>query len=106
MIYYFKHNTEANSSSTYLDYVASRAVDGNFSQHETHCFHSDVRDYITEAWLRIDLEQVYHITSVKFWYRNDSEYILIFYQKFESIILFNFKVTKIQFSHDVKYSIH
>lgn len=64
--------TIAVGSSTYQDYVASRAVDGNTGQDASRCFHSDNRRDITEAWLRIDLGGVYSVKSVKFWLRNDS----------------------------------
>nr|XP_034318105.1 uncharacterized protein LOC105321088 [Crassostrea gigas] len=38
------------------------------------CFHSDVRNNITVAWLRIDLGRVFSVNSVKFWYRSDEIY--------------------------------
>lgn len=67
-------NSIAVSSSTFPSYVASRAVDGNTDQNVSRCFHSDVKDYIKEAWLRIDLGEVYSVQSVKIWYRGDSRY--------------------------------
>lgn len=67
-------NTKAVSSSTYPDYVASRAVDGNTDQNVTSCSHTHNWGSITEAWLRIDLGTVYSVKSVKFWYRGDSKY--------------------------------
>ncbi|XP_065938709.1 receptor-type tyrosine-protein phosphatase alpha isoform X2 [Magallana gigas] len=66
--------TVAISSTTYSKpkaHKASRAVDGNTDQDISRCFHSDVRSDITEAWLRIDLGEVYSVKSVKFWYRRD-----------------------------------
>ncbi|XP_065939417.1 receptor-type tyrosine-protein phosphatase epsilon isoform X2 [Magallana gigas] len=67
--------TQANSSlihgfgGTY-PYWPNRTVDGNFSQTYTACLHTAVSD-VTEAWLRIDLQYVRSIKSVKFWYRGD-----------------------------------
>uniref|UniRef100_K1QG63 protein-tyrosine-phosphatase n=1 Tax=Magallana gigas TaxID=29159 RepID=K1QG63_MAGGI len=63
--------TIAVGSSTYGNYVASLAVDGNTDQDVSRCFHSDVRTDIKEAWLRIDLGGVHSVKSVKFWYRGD-----------------------------------
>lgn len=70
------NKTVAVGSSTFRDYVASRAVDGNTDQQVSRCFHSDDRRGITEAWLRIDLGGLYSVKSVKFWYRSDSKYHL------------------------------
>lgn len=64
-------------SSTYEKYFALQAVDGDFDQSVSRCFHSDVKTDITEAWLRIDLGGVYSVKSVKFWYRDDSKHHLI-----------------------------
>lgn len=72
----FNNETIAVGSSTYGNYVASRAVDGNTDQDVSRCFHSDDRKDIKEAWLRIDLGGVYSVKSVKFWYRGDSKYHL------------------------------
>lgn len=66
--------TIAESSSTYNDYVASRAVDGISDQNVSRCFHSNVRKDITEAWLRIDLRRLYSVKSVKLWFRGDSKH--------------------------------
>ena len=66
--------TEAASSSTYADYQASRAVDGDVRQHASFCSHTDIRHGITEAWLRIDLKKIFNIALVKIWYRNDIKY--------------------------------
>lgn len=68
----------AVSSSTYRDYVASRTVDGNTNQNHKNCSHTDVRNNITQAWLRIDLGRVYSVKSVKLWNRGDSKYHLFF----------------------------
>ena len=65
--------TIANSSSTYTGYPASRAVDGNVSQHVSRCSHTNDRYGIKEAWLRVDLMKTFSIKSVKIWYRNDSK---------------------------------
>ena len=61
----------ATSSSTYTNYIASRAVDGDVSQAVSRCSHTDSRFDITEAWLHVDLKKKYSIKSVKFWNRND-----------------------------------
>lgn len=74
--------TEADSSKTHVSsfpsgpypYWPNRTVDGNFSQVIRACLHTAVSG-VTEAWLRIDLQTVKSIKSVKFWYRNDSKYI-------------------------------
>nr|XP_034318098.1 uncharacterized protein LOC105317649 [Crassostrea gigas] len=52
----------------------SYAVDGNFNQSISHCFHSDVNDTIKDAWLRVDLGRVFSVSSVKLWYRSDGEF--------------------------------
>uniref|UniRef100_K1PXV5 Multiple epidermal growth factor-like domains 10 n=1 Tax=Magallana gigas TaxID=29159 RepID=K1PXV5_MAGGI len=59
-----------NSGGVY-PYWPNRTVDGNFSQNARACLHTAVSSGITEAWLRIDLQAVRSIKSVKFWYRND-----------------------------------
>lgn len=70
--------TQAESSSMHnsggvYPYWPNRTVDGNFSQNVRACLHTAVSSGITEAWLRIDLQAVRSIKSVKFWYRNDSK---------------------------------
>eukprot|EP00105_Crassostrea_gigas_P019607 XP_011438156.1 PREDICTED: multiple epidermal growth factor-like domains protein 11 [Crassostrea gigas] len=70
--------TEADSSKTHVSIIHSkpypywpnRTVDGNFSQKIKSCLHT-ADSGVTEAWLRIDLQTVRSIKSVKFWYRND-----------------------------------
>nr|XP_022312496.1 uncharacterized protein LOC111117633 [Crassostrea virginica] len=64
-------NTTVSTSSTYSDYSASRAVDGNFDQHSSNCSHTNSISGITEAWLRVDLKETYSIKSVKFYYRSN-----------------------------------
>lgn len=71
--------TEADSSPIHnsggvYPYWPNRTVDGNFSQNIRACLHTAVSG-VTEAWLRIDLQTVRSIKSVKFWYRNDSKCI-------------------------------
>lgn len=61
-----------NSGGTY-PYWPNRTVDGNFSQFIRACLHTAVTG-VTEAWLRIDLQSIRSLKSVKFWYRNDSTY--------------------------------
>ncbi|XP_052692559.1 multiple epidermal growth factor-like domains protein 10 [Crassostrea angulata] len=71
--------TEAESSKTHVSnlssglypYFSNRTVDGNFSQKILACLHTADESGIREAWLRIDLQIVRSIKSVKFWYRND-----------------------------------
>ena len=58
--------TEAASSSTYTDYQASGAVDGDVRQHFPFCSHTDIRPGITDAWLRIDLKKIFNLALVKF----------------------------------------
>lgn len=75
--------TEADSSPVHVSIIDSvpypywpnRTVDGNFSQNIRACLHTAALTSISEAWLRIDLKTVRSIKYVKFWYRNDSEYI-------------------------------
>nr|XP_034322282.1 uncharacterized protein LOC105327342 isoform X2 [Crassostrea gigas] len=70
--------TEADSSPIHVSklksglypYWPNKTVDGNFSQGILACLHTAVSG-VTEAWLRIDLQTVKSIKSVKFWYRND-----------------------------------
>lgn len=71
--------TEADSSPIHISggvypYWPNRTVDGNFSQGILACLHTAVSG-VTEAWLRIDLQTLRSIKSVKFWYRNDSKYL-------------------------------
>lgn len=67
--------TQADSSSVY-DFEGTyycwpnRTVDGNFNQNIRNCLHTATTD-VTEAWLRIDLQRMRSVKSVKFWYRND-----------------------------------
>lgn len=70
--------TQADSSPIHVSggtypYWPNRTVDGNFSQNVRACLVTAVSG-VTEAWLRIDLQYVRSIKSVKFYYRNDSEY--------------------------------
>lgn len=72
--------TEAASSKIHVSqlesgpypYWPNRTVDGNFSQTILACLHTAASG-VTEAWLRIDLQTVRSIKSVKFWYRDDSK---------------------------------
>lgn len=58
----------ATLSTTYQDFDASRAVDGNFIQNVFSCSHTDIASTIKEAWLQIDLKRIYSIKYVKFVY--------------------------------------
>lgn len=60
--------TQATTSSTYADHVASRTVDGDIDQDISRCSHTNDLAHISEAWLRISLGKVYSIKSVKLWY--------------------------------------
>eukprot|EP00105_Crassostrea_gigas_P015664 XP_011432729.2 PREDICTED: multiple epidermal growth factor-like domains protein 10 [Crassostrea gigas] len=67
--------TQADSSPIHVSggiypYWPNRTVDANFSQTVTACLHTALSG-VTEAWLRIDLQYVRSIKSVKFYYRND-----------------------------------
>ena len=64
--------TKVTLSSTLKDLPASNAVDGNFSKDISSCSHTDVNKNQKEAWLFIDLQIMFSIKSVKFWY---SEYL-------------------------------
>ena len=67
--------TTANQSSTYYNYTADRAVDGEpsrLSLLSESCSHTDTSQ--KEAWMTIDLGRVYNVKHVKFWYRNDREF--------------------------------
>lgn len=74
--------THADSSPVHVSqlpsgpypYWPNRTVDGNFSQSIRACLHTAAQTSISEAWLRIDLQTVKSMKSVKFWYRNDSKY--------------------------------
>lgn len=69
--------TQADSSPIHVSgtypYWPNRTVDGDFSQTVRACLHTAITG-VTEAWLRIDLQYVRSIKSVKFYYRNDSKY--------------------------------
>nr|XP_022312542.1 protein draper-like isoform X1 [Crassostrea virginica] len=63
--------TRVGSSSVYQSNKASLANDGDFTQNIQRCSHTDDKPNIKEAWLRLDLGDVFSMKSVKFWYRND-----------------------------------
>jgi hypothetical protein len=68
--------TQAVSSSVFLYYgwrgYPNMTVDGNKKQDNyTYCMHT--ANGQTEAWLRVDLGDIYNLKSVKIWYRNDSK---------------------------------
>lgn len=66
--------TQASSSPIHNSYWPNRTVDGNTSQDIRACLHTALNN-VKVAWLRIDLQRVISLKSVKFWYRNDSGYI-------------------------------
>lgn len=87
--------TQADSSPIHVSggiypYWPNRTVDANFSQTVTACLHTALSG-VTEAWLRIDLQYVRSIKSVKFYYRNDSKYNIKV--NFNGIFLFFFSLS-------------
>lgn len=66
--------TTASQSSTYSSFSADRTIDGNpdiLGMRNGSCSHTG--SYQTKAWLRINLDKVYNVKEVRFWYRNDSK---------------------------------
>ncbi|XP_062603233.1 multiple epidermal growth factor-like domains protein 10 [Saccostrea cucullata] len=64
--------TVATSSSVGWGGFANKTVDGNYSQNNyTYCMHTEKGH--REAWLKIDLGDVYNLKSVKIWYRADNK---------------------------------
>ncbi|XP_078321861.1 uncharacterized protein LOC144621840 [Crassostrea virginica] len=67
--------TIASQSSTYTVNDARRTVDGQplkLSMGEGSCSHTGSRQ--TTAWLKIQLDKVYNVKEVKFWYRKEPGY--------------------------------
>lgn len=58
-------NKTAEQSSTYAQFVADGAVDGNRGTDQTKdmCAHTDSDD--TNPWWIVDLQAVYYITTVR-----------------------------------------
>lgn len=58
-------NKRAEQSSTYAQFVADGAVDGNRGTDQTKdmCAHTDLDD--TNPWWIVDLQTVYYITTVR-----------------------------------------
>ncbi|XP_062613211.1 multiple epidermal growth factor-like domains protein 11 [Saccostrea cucullata] len=69
----FTNKTEVSSSSTYEDKdsrgSADKTIDKNVNQIYNNCMHTATGK--KEAWLRLDLGDIYNLKSVKIWYRND-----------------------------------
>lgn len=70
--------TTANQSSTFLSFTANKSIDGypdrlKFS--EGSCSHTGSNQNM--SWLRINLDKVYNVKEVRFWYRNDRGSTLI-----------------------------
>lgn len=66
--------TTATQSSTYKSFSAERTIDGYpdiLGVFDGSCSHTDTGQ--TQAWLKIDLDKVYNVKAVRFWYRNDSK---------------------------------
>ncbi|XP_056003473.1 multiple epidermal growth factor-like domains protein 10 [Ostrea edulis] len=62
--------TEAVSSSVEWGGYPNKTVDGDKTQNPyTYCMHTAPGQ--REAWLRVDLGDIYNLKSVKIWYRND-----------------------------------
>jgi hypothetical protein len=62
--------TQAESSSVGWGGYPNKTVDGDKRQSPyTYCMHTAAGQ--EEAWLRVDLGEVYNLKSVKLWYRND-----------------------------------
>lgn len=62
--------TQTDSSTIHISggtypYWPNRTVDGNFSQTIRACLHTAISG-VTEAWLRIDLQSIRSLKSVKF----------------------------------------
>lgn len=67
--------TTATQSSTYRSFSADRTIDGypdRLTIFGGSCSHTGSGQ--TNAWLRIDLDKVYNVKQVHFWYRNDRKY--------------------------------
>ncbi|XP_056003127.1 neurogenic locus notch homolog protein 1-like isoform X2 [Ostrea edulis] len=63
--------TEAVSSSVGWGGYPNKTVDGDKTQNPyTYCMHTATGQ--REAWLRVDLGDIYNLKSVKIWYRNDN----------------------------------
>nr|XP_034310737.1 receptor-type tyrosine-protein phosphatase alpha [Crassostrea gigas] len=64
--------TTATQSSTYKSFSAEKTIDGYpdiLGVFDGSCSHTDTGQ--TQAWLKIDLDKVYNVKAVRFWYRND-----------------------------------
>ena len=68
----------AASSLLSAPYFPKNTVDGETRQEIAYCMHTKNEGSITEAWLRINLLDVYSIKQVKFWYRGDSMYHFVY----------------------------
>ena len=60
--------------STFLGGSASKAVDGNTSDHNVGdmCAHTERGTQTNPAWWRVDLEAKYNITGIKIYNRNQT----------------------------------
>lgn len=67
-------NKTAKQSSTYAQFVADGAVDGNRGTDQTKdmCAHTAVED--TNPWWMVDLLAVYYITAVRILNRGEDNY--------------------------------
>lgn len=65
MLFDIAINKTAKQSSTYAQFVADGAVDGNRGTDQTKdmCAHTDVED--TNPWWMVDLLAVYYITAIR-----------------------------------------
>lgn len=66
------HKPATQSPDTYLKGSASKAVDGDTSDHvdRNMCAHTDEGTLRNPAWWRVDLEAYYNITGIKIYNRN------------------------------------
>ncbi|XP_062618946.1 multiple epidermal growth factor-like domains protein 6 isoform X5 [Saccostrea cucullata] len=66
--------TNVSSSSVHRYFngrgTADLTIDGNFNQYINYCMHTAL-DW-SEAWLIVDLGDIYNVKSVKIWYRDDT----------------------------------
>lgn len=74
MLFDIAMNKTAEQSSTYAQFVADGAVDGNRGTDQTKdmCAHTDLND--TNPWWIVDLQAVYYITTVRILNRGMDDY--------------------------------
>ncbi|KAJ8321605.1 hypothetical protein KUTeg_000076, partial [Tegillarca granosa] len=65
-------NKPATQSSTYLNFAAKLAVDGNLKQEYPHCSHTGISKKQPMAWWQLDLLSLSNITSIKIYQRRST----------------------------------